>query len=56
MGTEIKQIVDKLDVIKSDLDYIKEHLVDVDTVLLDDDIEALQEAEEDFKTGRTKRL
>lgn len=56
MKTEIQQIVNKLDTIKGDLDYIKKHLVDVDAVLTDDDIEALREADEDFKARKTKRL
>ena len=56
MKTEIKQISDKLDLIKADLDYLKWHLVDIDAVLVDDDIESLKEAEEDLKAGKTKRL
>jgi len=56
MAPEIKQIVDKLDVIKGDLDYIKKHLVDVDAVLTDDDVGALKEADNDLKAGKTKRL
>ena len=56
MATEAKEILDKLEIIKSDLDYIKNHMVDVDLVLTDDDIEALEEAESDLKAGKTKRL
>ena len=56
MVTEIKQIVEKLDNLQSDITYIKKHLVDVDSVLTDDDVEALQEAEEDLKAKKTKRL
>ena len=56
MATEAKEILDKLEIIKSDLDYIKHHMVDVDLVLTDDDIEALEEAEKDLKAGKTKRL
>ena len=51
-----KIIIDKLDNIKSELDYIKEHMVDVDTCLTDDDIQAIREAEQDFSEGKTKRL
>ena len=51
-----KQILEKLDEIKSELDYIKKHMVDVDTVLTDDDFESLNEAEKDLKAGKTKRL
>ena len=56
MGTETKQILDRLEAIKSDLDYIKKHMADVDSVLTDDDVESLKEAEKDFKAGKTKRL
>tara|TARA_Y100000310_G_C20602012_1_gene773525 strand:+ start:911 stop:1090 length:180 start_codon:yes stop_codon:yes gene_type:complete len=51
-----KVIIEKLDNIKSELDYIKEHMVDVDTILTDDDIQSIQEAEKDFSEGKTKRL
>ncbi len=56
MATETKQILDRLEAIKSDLDYIKKHMADVDFVLTDEDIESLKEAENDFKAGKTKRL
>ena len=56
MATEIQRLSDKLDLIKSDVEYIKEHIVDADTVLADDDAEALKDAEKDLKAGKTKRL
>ena len=56
MEKETKQILEKLDELKSELDYIKKHMVDMDTALTDEDIESLKEAEKDFKTGKTKRL
>ena len=56
MSTEAKEILNKLELIKADLDYIKKHMVDVDLVLTDDDLEALEEAESDLKAGKTKRL
>jgi hypothetical protein len=56
MATEIKQIMDKLDHIESDLSYIKEHLSDVDLVLTDDDLESLRSAEKDLAENKTKRL
>jgi hypothetical protein len=56
MATETKHIMEKLDAIKSELDYIREHLTAVDAVLTDDDIQAVQEAEADLRAGRTKRL
>ncbi|MBI1969049.1 hypothetical protein HYS48_00005 [Candidatus Woesearchaeota archaeon] len=56
MTEETKLIMKKLDAIKSELDYIKGHLVDADLIVTDDDLEALEEAEKDRKAGKTKRL
>jgi len=56
MATETKVIIDKLNEIKSELDYIKNHLVDVDVVLTEDDLESLKEAEKDLAKNKTKRL
>ena len=56
MASETKQILEKLEAIKLELDYIKKHMADMDTVLTDDDIESLKEAEKDLKAGKTKRL
>jgi hypothetical protein len=51
-----KQIIDKLDDIKSDLDYIKSHMADVDSIMTDDDLNSMIVAEQELKAGRTKRL
>ncbi len=51
-----KMILEKLEDIKPELDYIKNHLANIDSVLTDDDIKALNEAEEDFKKGKTVKL
>ena len=49
--------MEKLEEIKSEIDYIKEHMVlDPDVVLTRDDLESLEEAKRDFKAGRTERL
>jgi hypothetical protein len=53
---EIKQIMDKLDNITSELGFIKEHITDVDLVLTEDDLDSIQEAERDIKLRKTKRL
>jgi len=47
-------VLNKLDLIKSELDYIKAHLVDI--TLTNDDLLSLREAERDLKEGKTKRL
>jgi len=54
--TSEKMIMDKLDEIKSELDYIKSHMANVDNILTDDDMEALKQSEEDYKKGKTVKL
>ena len=56
MATETKQILEELKLIRTDLDYLKEHIVDFDLVLTEDDLQSLKEAELDLKQGKTKRL
>lgn len=56
MESETKIILERLDEIKSELDYIKQHMADVDTVLTEEDAAALKEADDDFKKGRTVKL
>ena len=48
------QIINKLDTIKEELDYIKEHIIDI--TLTQEDIVSLDEAERDLKLGKTKEL
>ena len=47
-------IINKLDVLKQEIDFIKEHIIDV--TLTQNDIDSLNEAEEDLKRGRTQKL
>ena len=56
MAPEVQEIMEKLNHIQADLDFIKSHLSDVDVVLTDDDVHALQEAEEDLRDGKSKRI
>lgn len=51
-----KQILKELKEIRTDIDYIKGHMIDTDMILTDDDIESIKEAEKDLKEGKTKRL
>jgi len=53
---ETKQILTRLNEIKSELHFIKGRLMDIDVILTDDDLASLEEAEKDFKRGKTKRL
>ncbi|HLC58847.1 MAG TPA: hypothetical protein VJI68_03215 [Candidatus Nanoarchaeia archaeon] len=56
MGTESKEIINELKAIRADLDYLKEHIVDIDLVLTDDDLNSIKKAEEDLKNNKTKKL
>lgn len=56
MINESKVILQELKEIKSDLDYLKKHVVDLDLVLTEDDLESIKEAEKELKEGKTKRL
>ena len=56
MEATTKQILDELKAIRSDLTLLKRHVVDLDLVLTDADLRALEAAEHDLHTGKTKRL
>lgn len=56
MTPQVQEIMEKLNHIQSDLNFIKGRLADVDLVLTDKDVDALHEAEKDLKKGKTKRL
>jgi len=47
-------IIDRLDALKQDISFVKEHIIDV--TLTQDDISSLNEGEEDLRKGTTKRL
>jgi len=47
-------IINKLNVLKREIDFVKEHIIDV--TLTQDDINSLNKAEEDLRKGKTKRL
>ncbi len=49
-----KIIINKLDMIKAELNYIKEYIEDI--TLTQDDLASLEEAEDDLRQGKTKRL
>ena len=53
MATETDEIITKLDAIKAELDYIKEHLVDADAIMTEDDTVAREKAREEFRAGKT---
>ena len=47
-------IISKLDILKAEVDSLREHIMDI--TLTTDDITSIREAEEDLREGRTKRL
>ena len=42
--------------IKVELDYIKKRIIDEDTIMDEDDYQALEEARKEFNEGRTTSL
>ncbi len=56
MATEMKQILEKLEEIKTELDDLKERMVDPDAVLDEEDIIAIYESEKEEKEGKLTSL
>jgi|GEM_PF-1185731 len=48
-----KEIIEELKMIRRDLDYIKKHMIDVDTILTIDEERRLEESLEEYKEGKT---
>ena len=55
MSTETK-ILEELKAIRAELDYLKEHIVDLDLVLTDNGVDSIKKADKDLKENKTKRL
>lgn len=53
---ETVTIMEKLNSIQSELDFIKEHMVDVDTILTEEDKIDLAQARNEFEQGKTISL
>ena len=51
-----KEVVEELKAIRKDLDYIKEHMVDVDTILTPAKEARLEESLKEYKEGKTTLL
>jgi hypothetical protein len=54
--TETMDVHEELKAIRTDLDYIKEHMVDVDTVLTPKEKERLDESIKEYKSGKAVSL
>ena len=51
--TQAEEILRKLAKLQVDMDYLKSNIVNDDSVLTEDDLEAIDEAEKEYKEGRT---
>ncbi|NAS89291.1 hypothetical protein C4E24_06080 [ANME-1 cluster archaeon AG-394-G21] len=49
-------ILKEIGVIKKEIAYIKEHMIDMDRILTDEEIIILKEAEKEFVEGKTIKL
>lgn len=56
MANGTKQILEKLEEIKLEIDNLKGKITDMDLILTEDDVETIRTAEKDLKEGNTKRL
>lgn len=56
MTTNMKEIMEKLNHIQQDLDFVKSHLADVDLVLTEDDQELITQAKKDLQQGNTRLI
>ncbi len=48
----MSQVMIELEEIKKDLNFIKEHMVDIDSIMTEDDYAALQEYRKQKKDGK----
>ena len=56
MPTEVKQILHELKSIKEEIQYIKTHMVDADTILTSEEKQLLIDSLKNEKTGKGTRL
>lgn len=54
MEAQMQKILDELRTIKIEIEYIKENMVDVDSILTPEEEIELDESVEEFKKGNTK--
>ncbi len=51
-----KDMISELKAIREDLDYLKEHMVDIDSIMTEDDFIAVMKAREEKKHGKLVKL
>ncbi|HLC52347.1 MAG TPA: hypothetical protein VJI98_03845 [Candidatus Nanoarchaeia archaeon] len=56
MTTETKIILEKLDLIQSELDYIKEHMFDPDTIMTTEESKRFEQSMKELNEGKTTPL
>lgn len=56
MVTETKQILEELKTIKIDLDFIKSHMFDFDTIMTTEENERFEQSMKELKEGKTTPL
>lgn len=56
MATETKQILEELKTIKIDLDFIKSHMFDPDTIMTTEESERFEQSMKELKEGKTTPL
>jgi len=56
MANETKEVLDELREIKIDIKFIKEHMVDADTILTPEEEARLDESIKEFEQGKTTSL
>lgn len=54
--TTEKEILKELKVIRKELTYIKEHMIDIDTILTPEEERILEEGIKEFKEGKAIKL
>ena len=56
METENVKIIEELKIIRKDIDYIKEHMIDMDSFLTKKESKQLDESIKNFREGKTTAL
>lgn len=50
------KIMKKLNRIEKEIGFIKEHLIDADLLITDDDLDSIKKAQEDLENDETERI
>ena len=53
MENDMSKILNELKEIRIDINFIKNNMVDPDCILTEDDLESIEEAEREYKEGKT---